>query len=91
MWTPGVLCQKGGPMSFVLQQVRIGVILTHPQSLDFGPEALFGLYLDLGFQDVNVGVDDALVVGGDGRCERVEVKMEVRVLGFPFFVQLAAC
>ena len=77
-------------MTFVLQQVRVVFVFADPQSLDFCAQTLFGLHFPLGFKNVDVGVDNALVVRGDRGGQRVEVKVIESVFGLPTLVQLAA-
>ena len=49
MRTPGVFRQQCGPVSFVLKQFGIVLIVTHPHALDFCPQTLFWLDPNLRF------------------------------------------
>ena len=87
MGTHCVFCEHRGPVSFVLLDwLHFSVDLLHvvpgEQGLQFRAEAVSFFDADLGFHHMNVGVDNAFVVGGDRGGQRVEVKVEVRVFGF---------
>ena len=90
MWAPCVFRQNGGPMAFVLKLVRVFLVFAHPETLKLGAETLFGLHLPLGFNHVDVGVDNALIVGGHWGDFRIEVEVVVIVFGLPLFVQFSA-
>ena len=83
MGAPSVFGHNGGPVSFVLQLTRGFLVLSYPKSLQLRSEALLGLDLPLGLQDMDVGIDNPLVVRRDGRGERVEIKVEIGVFHLP--------
>ena len=92
---PCVFRKHGGPVSFVLLDwLHFSVDLLHvvpsEQGLQFRAEAVSFFDADLGFHHMNVGVDNAFVVGGDGRGQRVEVKVEVGVFGLEPLRKLTA-
>ena len=95
MGTHCVFCENRGPVSFVLLHwfhVLVDFLHVVPgeQGLQFRAEAVSFFDADLGFHHMNVGVDNAFVVGGDRGGQRVEVKVEVGVFGFKAFGELLA-
>ena len=79
--TPSVLGNHGRPIPF---------ILLGEQSLKFGSQAFPLPRFDLGFEDVNIGVDHALERGRHRGGQCVEFNVVVRVFPLEFFGLLPA-
>lgn len=81
MRAPCVLREDSGP---------IALVLFGEKCLEFRPEALSLSGFNLGFYDMDIGINDAFKSSRDGGCEGIKLKVVKSVLPLEFFGHLAA-
>ena len=81
MWAPCVLRENSRPVAFVLLGKK---------GLEFRPKALPLSRLNLGFYDMNIGINDAFKSSRHRGCEGVKLQVVKGVFPLEFFGHLAA-